>query len=111
MMQSVPSWSELHDATLIRVECRWEEGRFFVFLRTGDTIFAQVQIVATGGRRLDCPRRHPWGSSVSVNEVRGPTPIAGENLHRLEIEMQSGDVLVLDAEDFEITAQRNAHCK
>jgi hypothetical protein len=102
-MQNSPSWSDLHDATLLRVECRWEDGCFYVYLRTGISACPEVQIVATGGRRLDCPRMHPWGPSVSVNEVRGPTELA-EKLQRLEIEMQSGDVIVLDAEEFRIVA-------
>lgn len=104
MMPNTLSWTQLHDATLLRVECRWEDGRFCLHLRTGIAAYPEVQVVATGGRRLDCPRRHPWGPSVSVNEVRGPTQLASENLQRLEIEMQSGDVLVLDAEEFQIVA-------
>ncbi len=104
MIQNNLSWRQLHDATLVRVECRWEDGCFSVHLRTGVSTYPEVQIVATGGKRLDCPRMHPWGPSVSVHQIRGPTQLADEKLQRLEIEMQSGDVLVLDAEDFWLEA-------
>lgn len=55
-----------------------------------------VAITAAGTTELVCPRRHPWGASVSINEVRGPEPHDGGV--RLEIEMQSGDVLALAAQ-------------
>jgi len=105
MTQSPLSWNQLHDATLLRVECRWTDGRFSVYLRTGLSAYPEVQVIATGGRRLNCPRMQPWGSSVSVNEVRGPTQLVSEDLQRLEIEMQSGDVLVLDAEEFRLVTE------
>ena len=47
---------------------------------------------------LTCPREQSWGESASINEVRGPVG-DGEN-KRLEIEMQSGDVIVAIASEF-----------
>lgn len=102
VMQAGPRWSQLHDATLVHLECRWEDGRISFQLRTGNASTRDVQIVATGGRLVHCPRVHPWGSSVSINEVRGPSALGDEGLQRLEVEMQSGDVLVVEAESFRI---------
>jgi hypothetical protein len=96
------SWSQLHDATLVRLEFRWEDGCTTVYLRTGVPSFTEAQIVATGGWRIECPRLHPWGPSISVNEIRGPMNLPDEQGSRLEIEMQSGDVIVLEAEEFRL---------
>jgi hypothetical protein len=96
------SWGQLHDATLVRLECRWEDGCTTVHLRTGVSSFPEAQIVANGARRIECPRLHPWGASVSINEVRGPVTLPDEQGSRLEIEMQTGDVIVLEAEAFRL---------
>jgi hypothetical protein len=101
-MRNELSWDQLHDATLLRLECRWADGCTTVYLRTGAPSFPEAQIVATGGRRIECPRFQPWGPSVSVNEIRGPMTLPGEQGGRLEIEMQSGDVIVLEAEAFRL---------
>lgn len=103
MIQSEISWSQLHDATLVRLECRWEDGGITVHLRTGMPSFPHVRIEGIGGRRIDCPRLHPWGPSGSINEVRGPTPLPDGKGSHLEIEMQSGDLIVLEAEGFMLT--------
>lgn len=89
-------WSELHDATLESIQLDWPTGRVVLRVRTGSPARPQVVITAAGTTELVCPRRHPWGASVSINEVRGPEPHDGGA--RLEIEMQSGDVLVLAAQ-------------
>jgi hypothetical protein len=102
-MTSKSTWSQLHDATLIRIALLWEEGKFIVQLRTGSPSFPQVQILAVRGQYLECPRRHPWGESVSINEIRGPLHTANGS-KRLEIEMQSGDVIVLEAEEFQLNS-------
>jgi len=49
-------------------------------------------IVATAVRRLECDRQLPWGFSVSISEVRGPTPMQ-DGAAVLEIEVQSGDLI------------------
>ncbi len=103
-MQDELSWSQLHDATLVGLEFRWEDGDMIVRLRTGLAACPQAQIHGLRGKRIDCPRLHPWGPSVSVNELRGPSPLPDGPGQRLEIEMQSGDVLVLDAEAFVLEA-------
>jgi hypothetical protein len=88
-------WNKLHDATLVSVRLDWETGTAVLALRTGLPEAPDVTVTAEGTAHLRCPRRLPWGESVSINEVRGP--VAHENGSRLEIEMQSGDVLEVEA--------------
>jgi len=57
-------------------------------------------VVADGVFDLHVPQVKDWGPSVSVNNVRGPlNGAAGRK--RLEIEMQSGDVIVIEAAAFD----------
>lgn len=65
-----------------------------------------VELRARSVRSLDCPRREGWGPSCSVNEVRGPFVSDGTLTKYIEIEMQSGDVIVIAAEAFSIEATR-----
>lgn len=93
------NWNALHDATLERVELVWASGEALVHLRA-DT--GAVMIRALRTKRVECSRLEPWGSSVSVNEVRGPVTSPDGGGQRLELEMQSGDLLVLEADQLEL---------
>lgn len=95
-------WNSLHDATLETLEFRWASGEVLLRIRTGDVIQPHVVVVCSSVRRLECGRRLPWGFSVSINEVRGPTSVEGE-FACLEIEMQSGDILQIEATGFSIS--------
>lgn len=97
MMTIDISWNDLHDATLLSIEMRWRDGEVAVRLRTVMQTVTQVTIRGTSARRLECPRSYPWGASVSVNEIRGPDRVPGTEFDRIEIEMQSGDVIVFEA--------------
>ncbi len=88
----------LHDATLRRIELDWAARRV-VIDAVADT--GEVRIVANKVRRLSCPREDPWGPSASILRLRQQT-LSGESPARLEIEMQSGDVISIDAESFEV---------
>jgi len=94
------AWDALHDATLVSIECQWAEGTTTLRLRVAGA--PQARIVATGTVRIDCPRMLPWGHSVSINGVTGPLASAGSKLARLEVEMQSGDLIVIEAESFDL---------
>jgi hypothetical protein len=83
---------DLHDATLRGLVVSWPDGSVTARFRTAS---GEVVITARGLRHLDLPRDEPWGPSVSVNRV---VQTAG----RLTIEMQSGDVVTIDAETFSI---------
>lgn len=92
-------WPQLHDATLDSIELRWSSGEALIRLKTGDANHPHRVLVATGLRHLDCPRELPWGPSASINQVRGPAP-AGPDTRVLEIEMQSGDTIRIEAAAF-----------
>jgi hypothetical protein len=107
MTMELISFADLHDATLVRVEVQWASGDVTVDLRTGIRKHSSVQIKAASVRNLHCPRFHPWGASASINEIRGPAPLE-DGIKRLEVEIQSGDTLVIEATDFELVAQWGA---
>ncbi len=62
---------------------------------------AGVEMDLSGVRRVECVRECPWGPSTSINQAHAPVPTRDGAL-RLEIEIQSGDVLVVDADRFSI---------
>lgn len=97
-MVATESWTELHDATLESLDLHWSSGEALVRIRTDDTARPQRILVATAVRRLVYDRQMPWGFTVSINEIRGPTAM-GEDFV-LEIEMQSGDLIRIEAAMF-----------
>lgn len=94
-------WNELHDATLESIELRWASGEAVMRIRTSDATHPQRVVVASAVRRVNCDRQMPWGLSVSINEVRGPTA-TGDDVSVLEIEMQSGDLIRIEAGAFSL---------
>lgn len=91
-------WPWLHDATLVDLHLDWKTGVLTISLRMGIPRAGVFQLRGNRISLLDCPRRFPWGASVSVNDVRGPS--SSPEGERLEIEVQSGDTLVVIAESF-----------
>jgi 6-phosphogluconolactonase (cycloisomerase 2 family) len=81
----------LHDAVLVGIEIRWADGIATVTLRVPAGV---ERIVIEQMTLARCPRSFDWGRSASVNTAR--IEEGSQGLH-LEIEMQSGDVLVFDA--------------
>ena len=102
MKKSGPNWLDLHDTTLLELRTLWDSGDLTLTLRAGSESAPNLQIRGLAARLVEWPRRHPWGSSVSINEVRGPTRTADGEAWRLEIEMQSGDAIVLEARQFQL---------
>ena len=92
-------WATLHDASLESIVFRWLEGDVVITVRTGDPREPRLLLVASAVRRLDCSRQMPWGHSVSINELQRPTPIS-ENTVAVLIEMQSGDLIRIEAGAF-----------
>jgi hypothetical protein len=91
---------ELHDAILERVTLDWAAARVSIEVTTRD---GAATIVGDGVIMLRCPRREPWGPSRHINGVSGPGNIyAGSDVFALEIEMQSGDKLELEARTIEL---------
>lgn len=94
-------WGGLHDATLESIELTWSSGEVVLRVRTGDATRPRRVIVGSAVRRFTCDRQLPWGFSVSINAVRGPAA-AGDDLSVLEIEMQSGDLIRIEARSFSL---------
>lgn len=83
---------DYHDAVLISVEVDWRHGMAEIQVNLCADEARAVSIVVTGLLELRVNRRFPWGPSSSVNNVRQSSADDGEG--QLEIEMQSGDVLI-----------------
>ncbi len=101
--------SALHDATLLRVEVLWEDGgRAELVFRVHGGVLIHLRV--SGLTNLACPHRNAWGPSVSVNDVRGPFPVEG-GPERVEIEMQSGDTIVVDGAGWEWATSNDARAR
>lgn len=100
-MNTFECWTELHDATLEALEMRWSSGDVILRIRTGDAMHPHRVVAASSVRRLTCSREMPWGFSLSINEVRGPKPI-DDDVFLIEIEMQSGDIIRIEARGFSV---------
>ena len=85
---------DLHDATICGTRVDWA-GRVaaFDFRTVHDGL---VTLEAIGVTHVEMPHEDPWGPSVSVNEIRRTDT-------GMEIEMQSGDVLVVSASGLRFT--------
>jgi hypothetical protein len=92
------AFPSLHDWSLVGVEYDWLSATIRMRFKSA----AGLQtLVATGVSDLHVPHTEPWGPSISVNGVEWlDGEIAG--LRVLKIEMQSGDVIALTAETFEL---------
>lgn len=91
----------MHDWTLLAIHFDWAIGRVAVELRNRSSM--NVTLVAEGVSKLHVPRLQDWGPSVSINQVTGPTDMAG--VKHLSIEMQSGDVIEISASSFILPAE------
>jgi hypothetical protein len=85
----------LHDCTLSSATLNWRLGELQIGLLAHE---GPRSIIAHGLRDLRVPRAFPWGPSVSVNSVDGPRPNP-DGGQRLDIEMQSGDRIVIVADE------------
>ena len=97
-MNAVQDFADLHDATLDGLSLDWEAGLLRFGIRLESYQVTHLELRAIEVKRLSCPRREEWGRSSYVNEVRGPVVI-NEGGGRLEIEMQSGDVIEIEARE------------
>lgn len=92
-------WTVLRGATLVYLQLDWTSGKLRMTFR-GEDASDRVKIEATNISSLQCPRRFPWGESIAVKEVRAPVMTNEGSM--LEIQMQSGDLLILIAECFDL---------
>ncbi|RKH72333.1 hypothetical protein D7W81_06230 [Corallococcus aberystwythensis] len=96
-------WDRLHDATLVAVTTEWASGETRVRVRLSEEAARGAGVHVTGTKLLRCPREQPWGPSVSINEVRLLSLRDGRK--RLEIEVQSGDVIEIEGDAVELNVE------
>jgi hypothetical protein len=89
----------LHDAVLETIRVDWVSGTAELELQAVVPRRERVVLRAEKIAELVYPRRQPWGTGdhvFYVNDVREQRGEAGGE-HRLEIELGSGDVIVIAA--------------
>ncbi len=79
----------LHDATLIAIRLNWDDGTCVADLDHGT--LGRCVLMFSAVSHLILPRKQDWGRSVSINACSIPSP------GRYEIEMQSGDLIKIEA--------------
>lgn len=87
----------MHDWTLTLITIDWISGSGYLRIRGNER---EREIRFQGIRRLVVPREFPWGHSLSINTVDGPIELQGKL--QLKIEMQSGDVIEIIADSFDV---------
>ena len=90
----------MHDWTLLSITVNWKvgEGVLELVSPVGPAILRAHEI-----QEIRVPRAFPWGPSVSVNSVHGPTQ--GPNgISSFKIEMQSGDTIEIIAKPIDLPA-------
>ncbi len=80
---------DLHDATLIALRVNWEDGTCVADIEHGT--LGSCVLTFSAVSHLTLPRKQSWGPSVSINSFSMPS--SGQ----YEIEMQSGDVIRIEA--------------
>lgn len=86
----------LHDATLYAVHLKWAEQ--FCVLELDTVTLEKRKLIFRGVTDVHISRINPWGPSNSVNAVRQCDEVT------YEIEIQSGDVLRIQASSWQIDA-------
>lgn len=94
-------WDLLHDATLVAVATEWASGETRVRVRLSEASTRDAEVRIKGTTLLRCPRDQPWGPSVSINKASLRSIDGGRK--RLEIEVQSGDVIEIEGSALELT--------
>jgi hypothetical protein len=95
--------STLHDATLHSVQLDWASGdvRFELSAAVEDGGgVSRVVLHAREVSLLHCPRQLKWGPSASLYQVRSSLSLKG--VLRLEVEVQSGDIIEVEARDIAV---------
>ena len=94
--------ADLHDAVLdsVAIEVEAATVRFVLMPVQREKAAERVTLIAREWKALLCPRREPWGHTRTwyLNEARASVLESGVHL---ELEMQSGDVIEIDAASVE----------
>ena len=91
----------LHDAILKEINIIWKNGSASIIFHLNE-IYAKennlMTISITNIIDFHLPRLFPWGESIYVNEVS-----YDEGEKKMEIEMQSGDIIKILAKGFDFS--------
>ena len=93
---AVPTFEDLglHDATLRTIELDWKGKICRVLVRTNE---GTRQIEFSEVTDINVPHHESWGPSVSIMATRS-------SVGAFEIQMQSGDVILIKAGGFRLVA-------
>ena len=100
MTTDQPSLPNMHDWALEEIAYSTRKATAKLALRATQPETLDT-LVATGVAELIVPNWRPWGPSSSINGHIGPEP-ADDGLYKLEIEMQSGDIIKITAKAFAV---------
>lgn len=93
----------MHDWIFEAIFVDWKQSRVQLCFENIDG--QKVTILVEGMVDVHVPQKRPWGPSICVNSVAGPLD-AGNGLRTLQIEMQSGDIISIVAQIFNMPAQQ-----
>lgn len=99
------NWTDFHDAELVFIKVLWEKQEIFIDIILSEMYVdftEKAQIVLKKVSNINCPINYPWGKSVFINEIRF---IQVDKDKNLEIEMQSGDLITVIADEIHIEAK------
>lgn len=101
-LPELSDWPDLHDAILNSLDLDWEEGKATLRIQQVGESTPRLLLVASGVTRLTCDRLLPWGKSGFINRALEPV-LKGDNIELLEVEMQSGDQICIEATSFSLS--------
>src|SRR3990167_3885629 len=91
----------MHDWTLISILIEWAKGVVIITFKNHQS--KEAVLMANEFADLHVPKQEEWGESVSINKMTGPILLENGNYY-IELEMQSGDKLYLEAKSIQIPA-------
>jgi hypothetical protein len=81
------------------IKIDWKAGESFIDVLLAKAKIEHAHIRISALRSLAVERRFPWGRSSQINEVREEVR---ESESKWEIEMQSGDTIIVRAESISL---------
>ena len=107
-IENLGPW-DFHDSEILQAHLDWDSGSTELIITDWSPAghVVHVKLLATGTTLVHWPRQHPWGPSTQIRTMNGPTKMHEGHL-RLEIEMQSGDVIVIEAAEFNLAEEGQA---
>lgn len=96
-----------HDWILVDIVFEWAQASVAIAL---DGPSSRGVLLAEEASLLEVPRQNPWGRSTSINSLV-IADLPGGDGQCLDIEMQSGDIIRIDAREISVQVTERAFCK